>query len=103
MAAKMESSRRWGMIERLTYKGVRLLPGVIYRRITASGIEVGLSDGREETILADSVVLAAGARARSELYGALSGEFATYVAGDAVEPRGIRQAIHEGAAVGRDL
>ena len=103
MAAKMESSRRWGMIERLTYKGVRLLPGVIYRRITASGIEVGLSDGRDETILADSVVLAAGARARSELYSALSGEFATYVAGDAVEPRGIRQAIHEGAAVGRDL
>ena len=91
------------MIERLTYKGVRLLPGVIYRRITASGIEVGLSDGRDETISVDSVVLAAGARASSELYRALSGEFPAYIAGDAIEPRGIRDAICEGAAIGRDL
>jgi 2,4-dienoyl-CoA reductase-like NADH-dependent reductase (Old Yellow Enzyme family)/thioredoxin reductase len=103
MAARMESSRRWGMIERLTYKGVRLLTGVTYKRITDNGVDVGLSDGRNETILADSVVLAAGARSSSDLYRALAGEVVPYVAGDAVEPRGIREAIHEGAAIGRDL
>jgi 2,4-dienoyl-CoA reductase-like NADH-dependent reductase (Old Yellow Enzyme family)/thioredoxin reductase len=103
IAARMESSRRYGMIERLTYKGVRLLAGVTYKRITADGIEVGLPDGKDETILADSVVLAAGARSRSELHRVLSGEVPTYVAGDAIEPRGIREAIHEGAAIGRDL
>ncbi len=103
MAARMESSRRLSMLERLAYKGVRLLPGVTYRRITADGIEVGLPDGRNETVPADSVVLAAGARSSSGLYQALSGEVPTYLAGDAVEPRGIREAIHEGAVVGRDL
>jgi 2,4-dienoyl-CoA reductase-like NADH-dependent reductase (Old Yellow Enzyme family)/thioredoxin reductase len=103
IATRMESSRRYGMLERLTYKGVRLLPGVTYRRITANGIEVGLPDGRDETLLVDSVVLAAGAKSSSELYHALSGEIPTYVAGDAIEPRGIREAIYEGAAIGRDL
>lgn len=103
IAARMESSRRYGMLERLTYKGVRLLAGVTYKRITANGIEVGLPDGRDETVLADSVVLAAGAKSSSELYNALSGEVPTYVAGDAIEPRGVRDAIHEGAAIGRDL
>ena len=103
MAARMESSRRWGMLERLAYKGVRLLTGVTYKRIAASGIEVGLPDGKDETVLADSVVLAAGVKSSSELYQALRGEIPTYVAGDAVEPRGIREAIHEGAAIGRDL
>jgi pyruvate/2-oxoglutarate dehydrogenase complex dihydrolipoamide dehydrogenase (E3) component len=103
IAAGMESSRRLSTIERLTHKGVRLLPGVTYGRITDDGIEVGLPDGGRETILADSVVLAAGARPDSGLYQALAGEFATYAAGDAVEPRGIREAIHEGAAIGRDL
>ena len=91
------------MLERLTYKGVRLLTGVTYRRITANGIEVGLPDGRDETLVADSVVLAAGARSSSELYRALAGEVPVYIAGDAVEPRGIREAIHEGAAIGRNL
>ncbi|MDM7999251.1 MAG: FAD-dependent oxidoreductase [Dehalococcoidia bacterium] len=100
MATRMESSRRWAMIERLKHKGVRLLTGVTYRRITDEGVEIGLPDGREETISADSVVLAAGARANSELFQALANEFPVYLVGDAVAPRGIREAIHEGAAVG---
>jgi len=103
MAARMEASRRWGMLERLTYKGVRLLTGVTYKRITDNGIEIGLPDGKNEIVLADSVVLAAGARSSSELYRALAGEVPAYVVGDAIEPRGIREAIHEGAAIGRDL
>jgi 2,4-dienoyl-CoA reductase-like NADH-dependent reductase (Old Yellow Enzyme family)/thioredoxin reductase len=103
MAAKMESSRRWGMLERLTYKGVRLLTGVSYKRITDNGIEVGLPGGKDETILANSVVLAAGARSNSELYQTLASDVPAYIVGDAVEPRGIREAIHEGAAIGRDL
>lgn len=103
MAAGMESSRGLSTIERLTHKGARLLPGVTYRQITDDGIEVGLPDGTRETILADSVVLAAGARSDSGLYHALAGEFPTYIAGDAVAPRGIREAIWEGTAIGRDL
>ncbi|MCX6000453.1 MAG: FAD-dependent oxidoreductase, partial [Chloroflexi bacterium] len=103
MAARMESSRRDGMLDRLTYKGVRLLPGVTYKEITADGIEIKLPDGSSETILADSIVLAAGARPNNELHSALSREVSTYLAGDVVEPRGIRDAVHEGAAVGRDI
>ena len=103
MAARMEASRRWGMLERLTHKGVRLLTGVTYKRITDNGIEIGLPDGKNEIVLADSVVLAAGARSSSELYRALASEVPAYVVGDAIEPRGIREAIHEGAAIGRDL
>ena len=103
IAAKMEESRRYGTLERLAYKGVRLLPGVTYKRITDNGIEIGLPDGREESISVDSIVLAAGAKSDSGLYQALSGEIPTYIVGDAVEPRGIREAIHEGATIGRDL
>jgi 2,4-dienoyl-CoA reductase-like NADH-dependent reductase (Old Yellow Enzyme family)/thioredoxin reductase len=103
MAARMEASRRWGMLERLTYKGVRLLTRVTYKRITDDGVEVVFPDGTSGTVLADSVVLAAGAGSNSALYGALRGEVPVYVAGDAIEPRGIREAIHEGAAIGRDI
>ncbi len=103
MAARMGASRRWGMLERLTYKGVRLLTGVTYKRITGEGVEVVLPDGTSGTVLADSVILAAGATSNSSLYQALRGEVPVFVAGDAVEPRGIREAIHEGAAIGRDI
>jgi len=48
-------------------------------------------------------VLAAGARPNSELYQTLASDFPAYIVGDAVEPRGIREAIHEGAAIGRIL
>ncbi len=103
MAAGMEESRRLSTIERLAYKGARLLAGVTYRRITGEGIEVGLPDGGVEAIPVDSVVLAAGARPDDRLYQALAGEIPAYVAGDAVAPRGIREAIWEGASIARDL
>lgn len=103
IAAGMEESRRLSTIERLTHKGARLLTGVDYRRITGEGIEVGLPDGRVESIPVDSVVLAAGARPDARLHQALAGELPAYVAGDAVAPRGIREAIWEGASIARDL
>lgn len=103
MATRVESSRRHGLLERLTYKGVTLLPGVNYEKITADGLVVTLGEGESRTIAADSIILAAGARPNSELFPALQKEFPTYLAGDAIEPRGLLEAIHEGAAIGRAL
>jgi len=103
IAAREEQSRREGLLARLSYKGIRLLPGVSYQKIASDGIEITLGDGTNEKVPADTVVLAAGARPNSELYSPLQSEMPTYLVGDAFEPRGIRQAIHEGAAVGLNL
>jgi len=103
MATKVGSARRYGLLQRLTYKGVRLLPNIRYERITVDGVSVTLEDGYSQTIAADSIILAAGARPNSDLYEPIRNNIQTYVAGDVIQPRGILEAIHEGAAVGQSI
>jgi hypothetical protein len=39
-----------------------LIPDVKYKQITGSGLDIINSDGKEESILADAIVLAAGSK-----------------------------------------
>lgn len=103
LATHLAASRREGFLGRLAHKGVKLMPGVQYRKITPKGVEVVLKDGRAQTVPADTVVIAAGALPNSGLNAALRLVSQVFVVGDAVKPRGIREAITEGAEVGLRL
>jgi 2,4-dienoyl-CoA reductase (NADPH2) len=60
------------------------------------------SKRKKQTLLADTIVLAAGARPNTELLGKLKGEvLEVYQVGDCVKPRSLLEAIAEGFDVGR--
>ena len=59
-------------------------------------------DGKNETIEADTVVLAVGARPKTDLFKALEGKVPEiYLAGDCVEPRNIGGATEDGSRIAR--
>lgn len=93
---------RLALLRRLTKMGVCLRPGVKYKRLTKEGLTIINQEGRPETIPADTVVLAAGFTPRANLFQALEGKVPRLDRiGDCLEARGIKDAIHEGARVGR--
>jgi len=53
-------------------------------------------DGKQETIEADTVAVAAGYRANDSLYDAIDGKVDCSIAGDAEEPDNILKAVHHG-------
>ncbi|GAA5199434.1 hypothetical protein GCM10023322_75070 [Rugosimonospora acidiphila] len=53
-------STRWAVLATLRRQGVRVLPRLTYRRITAEGVHVVDADGTEHLVPADTVVIAAG-------------------------------------------
>ncbi|MDP2951869.1 MAG: hypothetical protein Q8O76_00955, partial [Chloroflexota bacterium] len=68
------------------------------------GLAIITGEGRKVTLEADTVVLATGARPDAGLAGALKGKVSeVYLAGDCVEPRGIREAIHEGFQIAQSI
>lgn len=82
-------------------KGVRVVTEAKISRITKDGVHVITSSGTEEVIPADSVVISTPVKPRQELYTAI--EYLCdelYVIGDAVMPRSIHKAIHEGFKLG---
>ena len=83
------------ILDRLNRKGVIMLTGVKYEKITKAGLILSDSVGRRRTIEADTIVLAAGARANQELAKQLEDKAVVYSIGDCVRPRRIREAIHE--------
>ena len=93
-----------GLLDRLHSKGVTMLTEVSYQEINDRGVVLTTREGERRTIEADTVVLAAGARPKDELYRALEGKVdELYLIGDAVEPRNILDAVADGARVGRAL
>jgi NADPH-dependent 2,4-dienoyl-CoA reductase/sulfur reductase-like enzyme len=97
MATKVGPSLRERLLDRLAEKGVTMLTGVKYDAITERGLAITTSDGRKETIEADTIVLATGSKANRELLTGLKGMVSEiHLVGDCVEPRGIREAIDEG-------
>jgi len=105
MAAKMYPSNRQALLARLRERGVALLPGVRkYEAVNDDGLVIIDSDGKRRTLEADTIVLAAGAVPNNRMAKALEGKVAEiYLAGDCVEPRRIREAIYEGARLGREV
>jgi len=101
MALSVGPSLRSFFIDRLLTKGVTLLTGVTYDRITATGLLITTKEGQTKTIEADTIILATGANPNRKIYDELKGQVCdVYLVGDCAEPRSIRGAIADGFRVG---
>lgn len=105
MAAKMFAGNRHSLLTRLNGKGVTLITGAReYETITEDGLVLINSEGKQQTLEADTIVLAAGAISDDRLAKAIEGKISEiHRAGDCVQPRRILDAIHDGARLGREV
>jgi len=94
---------RQGLYRRLREKGVRMLSNTHLQEITGKGVVIS-TEGKTETIEADTVVLALGMESRGELAKGLTDGIAElHTIGDCVEPRTALDAIYEGWRVAREI
>ncbi len=94
------SSTRWTVMSELKRLRVKIVTGAMALEVLQDGLKFE-KDGVEDTLLADSVVFATGARSEKGLskdIKDLSSEF--YIIGDAKEPRNALEAIKEGYLTG---
>ncbi len=92
------------LLDELGRKGVELLTGVKYESFGRDGLTIRTEAGELRNLVADTYVLATGARSNSDLVPALKERFNNvYVIGDSLEPRLIRDAVVEGFETGRRL
>jgi 2,4-dienoyl-CoA reductase (NADPH2) len=93
-------STRWTVFTELKRLGVKIVTGAMALEVLRDGVRYE-KDGAEDTLLADSVVIAAGASSEKGLskdIEDLSAEL--YIIGDAKEPRNALEAIKEGFLTG---
>ncbi len=105
MASKMYPSNRYALLARLKDKGVTLVTDVKeYEAINDDGLVLIDSQGKRQTLEADTIVLAAGASPNDQLANALAGKVGEiHLAGDCAKPGRILDAIHDGARLGREI
>jgi pyruvate/2-oxoglutarate dehydrogenase complex dihydrolipoamide dehydrogenase (E3) component len=104
MATKVIPRIREPLLKRLADAGVEMLVSVKCTQVTEEGLEIEDEEGRQQTIEADTMIVAAGSRPNRELLERLKGKVAQiHLAGDCVEPRDIMAAMADGARVGRAL
>jgi len=88
------------LLKLLTESKVKWFTGMKLDRITEESAVVCNKDGQRQTFQAGSVVLATGMKANDRLYKELEGKVPElYKIGDALQPRRVFDAIHEGEAV----
>ncbi|MFC2052362.1 FAD-dependent oxidoreductase [Chloroflexota bacterium] len=98
------STLRAVLLHRLESRGVKFELGVTYKEADEKGLVVIDREGNEKLLEADTVVLAAGAQPDTKLLYELKGKVPeVFSVGDAVEPRQILHAIHEGFKVAYSL
>ncbi len=103
IAADGNPVERKTLILELCERGAALLVNTRAEAITGRGVVVSRF-GRRELVEADSVVLAVGVRPERDLVAHLDVErVEVHVVGDAANPGRIRQAILDGALVGRQI
>ena len=105
IAADMEPTNRFEMLELLGEKGVVMLTKRKVLGITEKGIKVvNLDSGQEDLVEADRVVIAVGTTPVDTLTTALEGRVPKlYSVGDCSRPRVIMEAVYEGSLVGRQI
>ncbi len=90
------------LLHKLAARKVDMLTNVRYEEITDKGLVVSGSNGERHLIEADTIVLALGAEPYTELADKLKGKTPEiHLAGDCIEPYGIREAIASGSRVAR--
>jgi len=96
-------STRWGMMQDVERYGVKTLTTARVMEITADYVRIE-KDGLSEDIPADSVVLAVGTRSCNPLQEVAAAQgILLRVAGDAVRPAMVFDAIHEGYRAGCEI
>ncbi|KKL64854.1 hypothetical protein LCGC14_2160810, partial [marine sediment metagenome] len=105
MAEDCEPTNRRGLLDSLQACTVNLLSNYKVEGLTDDGVKVVKRDSGEElTLEAETIVLALGSKPDQALVNALQKEDTTfYHIGDCREPKNIRQAIYEGALIGRQI
>ncbi len=96
-------STRWGMMQDVERSGVRTRAAARVIEITARSVRIEY-EGRIEDIPADSVVLAVGTRCHNPLQEIVAAAVIPFrVAGDALLPAMVFDAIHQGFTAGREI
>lgn len=104
IAFDLAISVRVRLVRRLEDKDVTMLTGVKYEQLTHKGLIIITKEGDKRTIEADTIVLATGVRRDTDLVRVLQGEgIEIHLAGDCLEPRGIKGAIEDGFCVARTI
>jgi len=105
MAEDCEPTNRRGLLDSLQECRVNLLSDLKVQGLVNEGVKVVERDsGEERTLDAETIVLALGATPERSLVQDLKkAEVEFHAIGDCQQPRNIRQAIYEGALVGRQL
>ena len=110
LAGDMGVSTRWIMLKNLKRLGVEVLTRAKIEKVTPEGVlickESGDSVSAVQTALlpADTVILAVGAIANSDLYNGLKDKVEhLYLVGDAAGPRKLTDAVREGFNIGRQI
>jgi len=99
----IDLSNRWIFLQDLSRLGVKLVSQAMAREIGDRGVLIE-SQGQEECVPADTVVLAAGAKPVNSLYEQMKGRFKEiHLIGDAKDPRKALEAVAEGLEVGRTI
>jgi 2,4-dienoyl-CoA reductase (NADPH2) len=84
----------------LTQKGTTMMPGVRYEAITDKGLTITTSEGKRQTIEADTIVIALPLAANKDLLPELEGKVPeVYAIGDSAEPGLMMDAINDGARI----
>ncbi len=104
IAADAPPFDRMGLMQRLAEHKVRMLPSTIAEKAEDDALTVLTEGDVRETIRADTIVVAVGARPDQTLLPAIQGKISeVYPVGDCVEPRRAYQAIHDASEVGRRI
>lgn len=104
MASDMFPMARRRLMDGLRSKNVSLLTSATCEEIRKDSVRVITTEGKKETIPADTVIIAIGYKANNRLYKALEGKVPEiYCIGNSSEPRRILEAISEGYQAGLSL
>ncbi|MBN2224904.1 MAG: FAD-dependent oxidoreductase [Deltaproteobacteria bacterium] len=96
MADNVSKTARWSLMKSLKVMGVKLMPGTKLLEITDDAVVVETGKGKE-TIPADTVIIAVGARSVNELAASAQKDGVSVITiGDAKAPRKITDAVREG-------
>lgn len=101
IGSKLEPSTKMVIQKRLEKNGVRIIRNAHFESFKNGKVSIE-REGVGECLEADDVIVAIGAKAENSLYQRIKGKGKhAYAIGDCVEPRGILEAIAEGAMIGR--
>jgi 2,4-dienoyl-CoA reductase-like NADH-dependent reductase (Old Yellow Enzyme family)/thioredoxin reductase len=100
----LESMTRKILLNKLKETQVKIMTETRLIRIEVGGVLVARSDGTEQMLVAEKVILAAGNRPLNKLYEKIKSlGYETYQIGDCLEIRSAKAAIYESAVLGRSI